>query len=148
MDTKTQLSPAGLPGQRYSFIAKTEAVPEAGPHTGLFTELSVSAVPSIRHSFLAKTEAVPEAGTHIGLFTELSVFATPGARHSFSPKTEAEIPIVEIPAIVSSGGIGTYNGIPSMWDDPLPFDNRYKLIQQEDREIFEILESLILSGII
>ena len=51
----TQLSPAALPGKRYSFSPKTAA--GAGPHTGLFTELSVIALPGQRHSFLAKTAA-------------------------------------------------------------------------------------------
>ena len=48
----------------------------------------------------------------------------------------------------SAGGGGEYLGT-SMWDEPLPEEYKYyKLIRQEDREIFEILESLTLSGII
>lgn len=140
----TALSVTGLPGKPHSFSPKAEAVPEAGPHTGLFTELSVNGLPGARHSFSAKTAAAEETGTHTGLFTSLSVIGLPGKRHSFIAKEVAEA-IVEA---VSGGGHG--GGSWSMWDDPLKKDrvDPYKLIKHEDREIFEILEALTLLGII
>lgn len=60
----TQLNPSALPGKPYSFSPKAEAIPESGPHTGLFTELSNIALPGQRHSFTAKTaaEIVPGIG--------------------------------------------------------------------------------------
>ena len=87
----TQLNPSALPGKPYSFSPKAEAIPESGPHTGLFTELSNIALPGQRHSFTAKAAAGAETGPHTGLFTELSVIALPGQRHSFTAKTAAEI---------------------------------------------------------
>jgi len=77
----TQLSPTAIPGQRYSFSAKTATA----AHAGLFTELSVLALPGQRHSFSAKSIAVIP---HTGLFTELSVIALPGSRHTFTAKAE------------------------------------------------------------
>ena len=51
----TQLSPTGIPGRRYSFLAKTESAAEKG--IGLFTELSLIGLPGRIHSFYAKTAA-------------------------------------------------------------------------------------------
>ena len=84
----TALSPLGVPGQGYSFLAKDPAAP-GGPHTGLFTELSVLGAPGQRHSFSPK-DPDTGAGPHTGDFTRLSVLAVPGGIHVFSAKTEAE----------------------------------------------------------
>ena len=51
----TQLSPTGIPGRRYSFLAKTESAAEKA--IGLFTELSLIGLPGRIHSFVAKTAA-------------------------------------------------------------------------------------------
>jgi len=51
---------------------------------------------------------------------------------------------------VQSGGGGAGGGSWSMWDEPIPLYDKdnYKLLKQEDREMFEILEALTLSGML
>ena len=93
----TQLHPSATPGRPYSFDPKAEAIPESGPHTGLFTALSPLALPGSRRSFAAKTESAPEASPHTGLFTSLSPLAIPGMRRSFTAKAET---------VFASGGSG------------------------------------------
>jgi len=107
----------------------------------IYTQLSLSGLPGKRYSFHAKVETF----NHIGLFTELSLSGIPGRRHSFESK-EIVIPD-DIPIVVQQGG-SFGGGSPSMWDEPIPFEDNYKLIKQEDREMFEILESLTLSGML
>lgn len=90
----TALSVTATPGKPHSFLPKTEAVPESGPHTGTFTELSVTAIPGKIHSFSAKSPVAPVSGPHEGEFTALSVTATPGMRHTFVAKAAAAVAVV------------------------------------------------------
>ena len=128
----TQLSPSAVPGRRYKFSAKTEAVAPSGPHPGgPFTELSTTATPGKPHAFSAKTEATPVSGPHTGLFTELSVSALPGQRHSFSAKTAA--PIVTIS---------------TRQDGSWPFRAKQLALKRDDRDIMDLVEIIVTSGIL
>ena len=124
----TQLSPSATPGKRYSFLAKEEAIPESGPHTGTFTALSVSGTPGPIHSFLAKTEAAPEAGEHTGRFTALSVLGLPGGIRVFSAKTEADED--------------------ERLSYAVTYTQRMRRIAKEDREILELVEIIVTSGML
>jgi hypothetical protein len=69
--------------------------------------------------------------------------------YSWGNPLEPSTPVI----IPSSGGGG--NGTAdypqsawSMWDDPIITKDNYKLLRQEDQEMFEILEILTLSGMI
>ena len=144
----TQLSPSATPGKRYSFSAKDEAAPEAGPHTGTFTELSVTATPGPIHSFSAKDAAAPVAGPHTGLFTELSVLALPGQRHSFSAKTEAEIVIppsipIDIEPAAPTGSPGL-----TLQPDYRPGKKLKSRVLKEDDELMELAAYIVASGIL
>ena len=131
----TQLSPSAVPGRRYKFSAKTEAVAPSGPHPGgPFTELSNTALPGMRHSFSAKTEAAIASGPHTGLFTELSAMALPGARHSFLAKTEAPV------TTASTRQDGSY---------PLGMSRpKYLALKRDDRDIMDLVQIIVTSGIL
>ena len=121
----TRLSLTATPGKPYlGFLAKAEAIPEAGPHTGLFTALSVMGTPGPIHSFLAKTPYVPGAGVHTGLFTALSVMAVPGMRHTFLAKTPGGV-VIPVARRLYGGGGAYYPSI--------------EKIRKEDEEIFELI---------
>lgn len=132
----TQLSPIVLPGKRYSFSAKTPAVP-GGKGLGPFTAQSVTATPGIIHSFTAKAPAVPsEKGE--GLFTELSAIALPGMRHVFLPKTVAQVSAYSPPPYLSHGHGG--------WPDVRPkweHEEIRKKVLRDDDEIFEMLAMIL-----
>jgi len=132
----TQLSPTGIPGRRYSFLAKTESAAEKG--IGLFTELSLIGLPGRIHSFSAKTAAVAsEKG--IGLFTELSLIGLPGRIHSFVAKTAAEVSDV-IPEVEVSGGGG---GGAVYYDRALNIR-----LKRDDEEILEFITNIVTQGIL
>jgi len=147
MASITRLSLTATPGKVYSFVAKTEAVAEAGPHTGLFTELSLIGTPGKIHSFTAKAEAEVEASDHTGLFTALSVLATPGMIHSFAAKAEAEvIPETDKWADHDEGG----------WVNPMEYQEglfaaeeyQRMLVLKDDDEVLSIIANIITSGIL
>ena len=127
----TQLQQTSLPGKRHSFLAKTEAIPGAGPHTGLFTRLSVISLPGARHTFLAKTEAIPGAGPHDGDFTGLSLSALPGMRHYFLAKTAAEV--IVVPVAQLHGGGAKKKEVPNYFAQAL----------RDDEDLLQILAAAI-----
>ena len=138
----TQLSPAGIPGQRYSFLAKAGAA--AGKGIGPFTELSVIGLPGRIHSFSAKTAAVAsEKG--VGLFTWLSPYGVPGGRYSFVAKTAAEVPeeIFYPPA----GGVGGGGGLIKA-GFRRPIDDRAYAALQDENDVITVLMIALGSGII
>lgn len=128
----TQLSPAGLPGRRYSFSVG------AGPHTGEFTELSVLGVPGKRHAFVGKQ---PTGGKGRGPFTYISVTATPGQTYTFVAKTAA------IGEEVEQGGGSSKRKWIYRRPNGKPI-NKWEEIMKDDQEVMEFVQFLMSSGVL
>lgn len=140
----TQLSPTGLPGQRYSFLVKDAAAAEKG--IGPFTALSVIGLSGERHSFSAKTAAAG-AEKGVGLFTQLLPYGLPGKRYSFAAKDSAEVEVPPIPDVVTrAGGGGTFVS-PGKLGKTKQELWRAKLLR-EDEELLEMIASLFPTGVI
>ena len=139
----TQLSPAGIPGQRYSFLAKAAAAAEKG--IGPFTELSVVGLPGGIHSFLPKT-AAGGAEKGAGFFTWLSPYGVPGGRYSFVAKTAAEEIPEEVFYPLVGGGGGGGGIIKAGFRRPIE-DSSYIAIQDEN-DVITVMMIALGSGII
>ena len=137
----TQLSPAGIPGQRYSFLAKAAAGAAKG--IGPFTELSVVGLPGGIHSFLPKT-AAGGAEKGAGLFTWLSPYGVPGGRYSFVAKTAAEEVLEEV--FYPSFGGGGGGIIKAGFRRPIE-DSSYVALQDEN-DVITVMMIALGSGII
>lgn len=149
MAALTQLSPIGLPGSRYSFLAKTAAGVSARG-SDLFTSISVTATPGKRQSFTAKS-LVGASARGSDLFTTLHVDALPGPRYAFSPKTSAAA-IVAAPVTVAEWLGGKPPRKRRILDADFPEESlefvRKATIRLEDERLLEMIANLLTSGVL